>query len=39
MAADVRAAHDRRDSSAFLLKPDFSVFERPTIRVDDVSLD
>jgi hypothetical protein len=23
----------------FLLKPDFNVFERPTIRVDDISLD
>ncbi len=39
MAADIRATDNRRDLSAFLLKTDFGVFERPSVRADDITLD
>ncbi len=38
MAADIRAGGNRRELSAFLLKPDFGVFERMAIRAYDISL-
>jgi len=39
MAVGVRAADNRRDLSAYLFKPDFSVSERAAIRAHDISLD
>jgi len=39
MAADIRAADNRRDRRAFLLKTDFGVFERPAVGADDITLD
>jgi len=39
MAADIRATDNRRDLSAFLLKTDFGVFERATLRAEAISLD
>jgi hypothetical protein len=39
MAGNICAADNRRHLSIFSFKSDFGIFNRPTIRTQDVSLD